>query len=80
MAQNLPFTLEEAQLEIGRCHELGSGTAVDIAKAAELYRQAAAQGLAGAQFALGNLYYDGKGVWKDFAERRPPLRRQGRVA
>jgi TPR repeat protein len=46
----------------------GDGVRQDHAEAARLYRLAAAQGNANAQFNLGNMYYNGWGVRQDHAE------------
>lgn len=43
----------------------GGGVEVDIDKAIALYRNAAEQGLADAQYNLGNLYRSGRGIEKD---------------
>jgi TPR repeat protein len=47
---------------------VGKGVAQDFVEATRLYRLAAAQGHAGAQFNLAFFYMDGKGVAQDFAE------------
>ncbi len=55
-----------AQFGIGVIYEEGGdGIAPDLDKAAAWYREAAEQGLADAQFNLGNLYRTGRGVDKD---------------
>jgi hypothetical protein len=46
----------------------GQGVAKDYAEAVRLYRLAAAQGDADAQYALGNMFEYGKGVAKKKAE------------
>ena len=48
----------------------GKGENPDLAKAVELYRQAAAADFAPAQFALGQAYLDGTGVAQDIDEAR----------
>jgi TPR repeat protein len=52
---------------LGCCYYLGDGVSQSYERAAELWKQAAAQGDANAQFSLGVLYYNGKGVPKDVA-------------
>ena len=55
-----------AQFGIGVIYEEGGvGIAPDLDQAAAWYREAAEQGLADAQFNLGNLYRTGRGVDKD---------------
>ena len=44
------------------------GVSQDSAKAAALYREAAEQGIAWAQYSLANLYVTGQGVAQDYAE------------
>ncbi len=51
----------------GRVLLRGPGRAQSYERAAELWQQAAAKGYAEAQFLLGTLYYEGKGVPKDVA-------------
>lgn len=46
--------------DLGRCYDEGVGTEADFAKALELYKEAAAKGHAGAQFALGDIYFSGR--------------------
>lgn len=46
---------DEAKLELGRCYENGTGVAQDLKKAAQLYAEAAENGVKDAQDALGNL-------------------------
>jgi TPR repeat protein len=46
-------------------YKLGRGVPKDPAKAVEWYRKAAEQGLATAQYDLGNMYNVGRGVPKD---------------
>lgn len=53
---------------LGRCYELGWGTPIDFGKAAEHYREAAAQSSDWARFNLGCLLLDGKGVARDTDE------------
>ncbi|HEX4140156.1 MAG TPA: tetratricopeptide repeat protein [Candidatus Methylacidiphilales bacterium] len=55
----------EAELELGRDYHLGTGVTQDFAKAAELYRKAAAQGNAKAMFNLGYLSAHAQGMAKD---------------
>ena len=43
-------------------YDHGHGVDVDYKKAIEWYKKAAEQGLASAQFNLGNMYYHGQGV------------------
>ena len=55
-----------AQFGLGVIYEEGGvGIEPDLDKAAAWYREAAEQGLADAQFNLGNLYRTGRGVAKD---------------
>jgi len=57
------------QFTLGLLHYNGAGgLAEDYAQALAFYRLAAAQGLDGAQCALGFMYGNGKGVAQDFAE------------
>ena len=57
------------QFALGFMHCWGKwGLAMDNAQALSLFRLAAAQGLDGAQFSLGDMYYYGKGVDKDATE------------
>lgn len=53
---------------LGRCHELGWGTAINYAEAARLYREAAAQGYDWALFNLATLLFAGAGVEQSFRE------------
>jgi hypothetical protein len=46
-------------------YDMGLGLSKDPAKAARWYRKAAEQGLADAQFSLGQMYAEGRGVRKD---------------
>jgi formylglycine-generating enzyme required for sulfatase activity len=53
------------------------------AKAAKLFQKAAGQGSAGARFFLGSMYFDGKGVDKDYIEAKSLIgkaREQGYTA
>ena len=50
------------------CYSSGEGVAQDKAEAVRLYRLAAAQGLAGAQYTLGDKFSKGVGVAQDHAE------------
>jgi TPR repeat protein len=56
---------ELAAYNLAYMYEHGRGIAADAKSAAELYAQAALQGLPPAQFALGNLLAAGKGVPQD---------------
>ena len=59
------------QAYLGVCYELGNeGYPQDYQKARMWYERAALQGLAGAQYLLGSLYYFGKGVPQDFRDAR----------
>jgi len=59
----------EAELELGRAyHQGGHGVAIDFAKAADLYRKAAAHGNAKAMYNLGYIYHHGQGVQQDDAK------------
>ena len=49
-------------------YERGVGVPQDYAQAADLYRRAAEQGNAAAQFNLGLLYDNGQGVQRDYAK------------
>lgn len=53
---------------LGRCHEMGWGTAKDHAEAARLFRQAAEAGFDWGQYNLGNMHYRGQGVPQDYDE------------
>ena len=53
---------------VGLCHAAGWGVAMDNAEAVRWYRLAAAQGHAGGQCGLGNMYEKGRGVAEDTAE------------
>jgi len=55
----------EAELELGRAYHLGQGVPKDFVKAANLYRQAAAQGNAKAMYNLGYIYHHAQGVPQD---------------
>ena len=57
------------QLTLGKLHCTGGGgLRRDNAQALAFYRLAAAQGLDGAQYSLGGMYYHGYGVSQDYAE------------
>jgi TPR repeat protein len=57
------------QFVVGWCYRFGySGVAQDYAEAVRLYRLAAAQGHAGAQYSLGFMFENGNGVKKNRAE------------
>jgi len=57
------------QHTLGRLHFSGAGgLARDWAQALAFHRLAAAQGLDGAQFSLGDMYLRGQGVAQDYAE------------
>jgi hypothetical protein len=56
----------EAELDLGRAYHLGGhGVVKDFAKAADLYRKAAAHGNAKAMYNLGYIYHHGQGVGTD---------------
>src|SRR3546814_13574662 len=57
-----------AQYKLALLYQYGRGVERDLAKAAELYRAAAEQGLAEAQHNLGYLYERGLGVGRNPAE------------
>lgn len=46
----------------------GAGVSEDESEAVRWYRLAAQQGLAEAQFSLGNMYFNGRGVPQDYEE------------
>jgi TPR repeat protein len=57
------------QFVVGVCYDFGcGGVAQDYAEAVRLYRLAAAQGDAVAQFNLGTMFSKGQGVAQDYAE------------
>jgi len=57
------------QHTLGHLHRWGLGVvAQDDAQAVAFHRLAAAQGLDGAQFSLGDMYSNGEGVAQDYAE------------
>jgi TPR repeat protein len=57
------------QYAVGACYDFGfGGVAQDYAETARLYRLAAAQGHAVAQFNLGTMFDQGQGVAQDYAE------------
>ena len=51
-------------------YENGQGVKQDYFKAVEWYQKASEQGLAGAQFSLGNMYYFGQGVRQDYTKAK----------
>ena len=51
-------------------NEFGQGMNTNINEAVRLYREAAENGNSDGQLHLGNCYYNGNGVPKDFAEAR----------
>ncbi len=53
---------------LGRCHELGQGTAPDPVLAAVWYRRAADTGLDWGLYNLANLLATGRGVTQDRAQ------------
>ena len=58
----------EAELELARAyHQGGHGVIIDFAKAADLYRKAAAHGNAKAMYNLGFIYHHAQGVARDDA-------------
>jgi TPR repeat protein len=57
-----------AQHNLALCYLRGVGVKVDKAKAAQLWGQAAEQGLADAQLALGSCYSFGLGVEVNMAK------------
>ena len=58
----------KAQLELGFMYEVGTGGAPrDPAEAIEWYRKAAVQGDAGAKHNVAKMYFEGKGVTKDYS-------------
>lgn len=57
-----------AQFDLGTRYHTGQGVPRDAKKAARLFSQAAAQGLAEALFCLGTMYRNGEGVPKDTKE------------
>jgi TPR repeat protein len=60
---------------VGRCHDLGWGTAIDKARAAECYHAAAARGLDWAMYNYATLLALGDGVREDKAASLAWLRR-----
>lgn len=56
-----------AQLQVGLCCELGLGSDVDYASAANYYAMSASAGNPEAQFSLGTMCRDGRGVPQDYA-------------
>ena len=63
VAQNDP----DAQAELGRMYETGTGAPLSYAKALELYRKAAEQKNLYAQFRIGMMYNFGTGVQQDYS-------------
>jgi uncharacterized protein len=55
----------DAQTALGTLYETGDGVPLDPARAAALYRAAAAAGHTGAQINLATMYLDGAGVPRD---------------
>ena len=62
-----------AQYWLAHMTELGLGMPRDPAKAVELYKKAAGQGLDAAELRLGEIYLDGDLVTPDFAEAKTYL-------
>lgn len=60
----------DALTQLGRIHELGLGTPMNLAEARRLYEQAAALGQAEAMTALGALHAFGRGTPQNLAEAR----------
>lgn len=60
----------EAQFEVARCYQNGTGVEKSEENAAMWYKKAAEQGNAEAQCALGECYYQALGVEKDDKEAR----------
>lgn len=56
----------EAQFRLAAMYERGEGTRVQLDQAVSLYRKAAYQEHSHAQYALGRLYADGRGVSQDY--------------
>lgn len=57
-----------AQFSLAVLYLSGRGVKRDVAKAIELHREAARQGLVAAEHGLGVFYYQGMGVKQDYAE------------
>jgi TPR repeat protein len=57
-----------AQFSLGVLYDIGHGVSQDYGQAAQWYRKAAEQGVAGAQFNLGVLYDNGRGVLQDYGQ------------
>ena len=55
----------EAQNMVGRCHELGWGTAIDLIAAGDWYQRAAGLGDSWGMYNLANMLFDGRGVAQD---------------
>jgi TPR repeat protein len=62
-------------LILGDCYKSGRGVDKDYVKAAEMYREAALQNNAEAQYKLGVCYFDGFAYPKDYAEAVKWLRK-----
>ena len=60
----------EAQFEVARCYQNGTGVEKNEENAVVWYKKAAEQGDAEAQCALGECYYQARGVEKDDKEAR----------
>ena len=59
---------QDAQFELARCYENGSGVVKNLEKAVEFYTLAANQGYRCAQYNLAQCYINGKGVAKNEAK------------
>ena len=57
----------DAENALGYCYQFGAGTQVDLVKAAEWYKRAAAKGQVLSLYNLGNMYRQGSGVEQDLA-------------
>ena len=68
IAKPLKCTMQRHNTTLVRCMADGLGVPQDYAQAAYWYHKAAEQGLAGAQFLLGNAYDKGEGVPQDYAQ------------
>lgn len=66
-APGAPITESQSLFKQARALERGEGVTRDLAEAAKLYRTAAEQGNAAAQFAIGRMHQFGRGVTKDDA-------------
>jgi len=60
----------DAEFKLGMMHCKGQGVIMDYVKAAELFKIAAAKGHASAQCRLGNIYYDGDWLQREW---EPPF-------